>query len=238
MRRKIVVPLPLVSQAATTTTSVAIAHGRLSVRLGSDSGSRARDALALQRLIGNRAVTTTVASMNDRPGVGLGECSTPELTCTARADREHSKNIQVGAPTRKRSKGGDVTYKATGTVTSQFKTNVVIDLATVPDGLSECASKKVAAMIKTKLKPHEEEHKRRFLTRDGKYSYVGPFTKKMSETSDDPATAQQTVAANLEAALDEEVAKRVERHDEYAIKGIDPFHVTTDISDCPECSSE
>jgi hypothetical protein len=166
------------------------------------------------------------------------EPAAPELTCTARAEREHSKHIQIGPPKKTRDREKNTIYKATGTVASSFKTNVVIDLATVADGLSECASKKVAALIKTKLKPHEEDHKARFLTKNAKHSYVGPFSKSISDTSDDPATAQTNVHDKLEAALDAEVAKRVERNDAYAIDAIDPFHVTTDISDCPECSEE
>lgn len=224
--------------SATPATAQAIAGGRLVLASGRDRGSRARDVVALQRLAGNRAVTATLERVADGSAVGLGTCGTPELTCTAKAEREHTKNISVGIPAKKRDRAGNTVYKATGTVTARFKTNVVIDLATVPDGLSDCAAKKVAAMIETKLKPHEEAHKARFLTTRPQHAYVGTFTKQLSETSDDPATAQSTVKDNLDLALDEEVTNRIDRNDRYAIDAIDPFHVTTDISDCPECQPE
>lgn len=238
MGRRLLTSRPVIVETARAVpAATAVAYGHLAIARTADRGSRERDATALQRLAGNRAVAAAIA-IGDDTATGQGTCSTPELTCTARAEREHSKNIQIGPPKKTRDRENNTIYKATGTVASRFKTNVLIDLATVPDGLSECASKKVATLIRTKLKPHEEDHKARFLTQNAKYSYVGPFSKSISDTSDDPATAQTNVHDQLEAALDVEVAKRIERNDDYAINAIDPFHVTTDISECPECSEE
>jgi hypothetical protein len=212
----------------------AIGRGVLSVR--ADGGSRAREAIALQGLAGNHAVSEAIAGRST--AVGFGTCSTPDLQCTAKASRAHSKNLQVGAPSQKKDENDNVTYTVKGTISSNFTTTVNINLAAVPAGLSECAAGKLRDLINTKLKPHEDDHKARFLTSDPKHNWVGPFSKSVTKEGDDGASVQAEVKSELDSALSDEVSAREIRNDDYAINAIDPFNVTADISDCPECSSD
>lgn len=135
----------------------AAARGILSI--SADGGSRAREAMALQRLAGNGAVRTLVEAGST---VGHGSCSTPSLQCTAKANRTYDNAVNPGATTKRRDGEGNTIYKGSATASATFKTDVEIHLATVPDGLSECASQKMRSLIANELKPHEEKHKRRF----------------------------------------------------------------------------
>jgi hypothetical protein len=227
-RRVVVAAAPSVSHPEVA------ARGVLSIR--SDGGSRARLALAQQVSAGNQAVVQAVARAHEVEG--HGECTAgPPLECSAKASRESQKALKIPVPTRKRDKAGNVTYKATGKATGTFTSTVSIDLASVPDGLSTCAAKKIKALIDGPLKNHELNHKRRFLTTDPKHAYNGTWKKAVTETGDDPDTVQSTIAARLESAFDEEAASRQQRNDDHAITAIDPFSVTADISKCPECAS-
>lgn len=202
----------------------------------SDGGSRVRSALAQQALAGNRAVVQAVAHAHEVEG--HGECTAgPPLECSAKASRRSKKALSIPAPTRKRDKEGNVTYKATGKATGTFTSTVSIDLASVPDGLSKCATKKIKALINGPLKKHENDHKRRFLTTDPEHAYNGTWTKAVTETGDDPDTVKSSIADQLNTAFEEEAASRQQRNDDYAISAIDPFSVTADISECPECAS-
>lgn len=202
-----------------------------------DRGSRVSTALALQRLAGNRAVA--LAATSSAEAIGFGSCTAgPDLECSAKADRRSSKKLSVPVPTKKKDREGNVTYKATGAVTGTFTTKVNISLASAPDGLSKCANKVIQGLINTKLKPHEDDHKRRFTTADPQHAYSGTWTAKVTETGDDPATVQSSIASQLETLFSDQASLRAERNDAYAIAAIDPFHVTADISACPECAAE
>lgn len=221
-----VTPAPSVSQPV-------VGRGALSIR--GDSGSRVRTALAQQASAGNRAVVQAVAYAHEVEG--HGECTAgPPIECSAKASRRSKKAVKIPAPKGKRDKDGNVTYKATGKVTGTFATTVSIDLASVPDGLSKCAAKKIKALINGPLKRHEYDHQRRFLTTDPEHAYNGTWTKAVTETGDDPDTVKSTIAAQLDTAFDEEAASRQQRNDDHAITAIDPFTVTADISGCPECA--
>ena len=204
----------------------------LQVRAG--RGSYA-DVLHLQRLAGNQAVVGEVVRLQQ--AVGYGSCSAPSVECTASASRDATKAINGKTPTSKPNKGGGVTYKGTATLTAQYTSSAVISLASPPSGLSDCATAKYKTMIKTKLHPHEEDHKRRFATADPKHSYNGSFAKTLTESGDSAEAVQSALDAKLAAAYDTETSDRVTRNDAFAITAIDPFSVSTDISDCPECKS-
>jgi hypothetical protein len=224
----------IIVASAPSVSHPAAARGVLSIR--SDGGSRARAALAQQALAGNRAVVQAVARAHEVEG--HGECTAgPPLECSAKASRRSKKALSIPAPTRKKDKEGNVTYKATGKATGTFASTVAIDLASVPDGLSKCATKKIKALINGPLKKHENDHKRRFLTTDPEHAYNGTWTKAVTETGDDPDTVKSSIADQLNTAFDDEAASRQQRNDDYAISAIDPFSVTADISACPECAS-
>jgi len=187
----------------------------------------------MQRLVGNKAVSQAILATPQV--VGHGTCSAgPPLSCSAAASRSFTKNLAFAAPVQKK-KAGSIFYEGQGTITASFTTSVTISLAKVPPGLSDCATAKLDELIKTKLEPHEKDHKKRFNTTDAKHSYNGSFSKTLKETGADAAALQASLETNLESALADEATKRQDRNNAYAIDAIDPFNVTADISDCPEC---
>ena len=211
-------------------------HGRPAVLQLKAGAGRIEDVLLLQRLAGNRAVTHEVLRLPDV--VGHATCGDlPELECSAKANRTSTKKIDVGIPAKKRDKEGNVTYHAKGTLAATFASTVAISLATAPSGLSPCATGKYQTLITNKLSPHEQDHKRRFLTADPKHAYNGAVKKSLKESGDDPASVQASIASNLSDAFDTELSERQTRNDAHAIDAIDPFRVTADISACPECNA-
>ena len=205
------------------------------VQLRAGAGS-IEDVLLLQRLAGNQAVTREVLQLPDV--VAFGACEDgPLLECSAKASRTSSKSLSIGPPAKKKDKEGNVTYNGKGSLTAQFASTVKISLATVPSGLSKCATGKYKALIKTKLSPHEQDHKKRFLTTDPQHSYNGLVQKTIKESGDDASSVMSSIKTQLNDAFDTELSDRQTRNDAYAIDAIDPFHVTADISDCPECKA-
>jgi len=221
-------------RGVTRIDSVAIGRGVLAIT--ADRGSRSREALALQRLAGNQAMQR--AMVDGGVAIGNGSCSTDELQCTARANRTYDSATNAGKTKKAKDAEGNVVYTGAATASATFRTTVDIHLAKVPEDASACVKKKLQTLIDKKLKPHELDHKQRFLTTSPKHSYVGSWSKKVTAASDDKATAESEAMAKAQTAIDDEAAKRTERNDDYAINAIDPFSVTADISDCPECQGE
>ena len=233
MRRRNSITGPSPSRSTSTGTSMRRQPAVLQLKAGA---GQIDDVLLLQRLAGNGAVTTEVLRLPDV--VGHATCDDlPELECSAKASRTSKKKIDVGAPAKKRDKEGNVTYHAKGTLTATFASTVNITLATPPDGLSPCATCKYQTLITKKLSPHEQDHKRRFLTADPKHAYNGTVKKSRTESGDDPGSVQASIDSHLSDAFDSEMADRQTRNDAHAIDAIDPFRVTADISSCPECKA-
>ena len=226
-----------VGSRTTSSSTTSGTRGRAAAVLQLKAGAgQIEDVLLLQRLAGNRAVTREVLHLPDV--VGHGSCGDlPELECSAKASRTSTKKIDVGPPTKKRDKEGNVTYNGKGTLAATFASTVAISLATPPSGLSTCATGKYQTLITKKLSPHEQDHKRRFLTADPKHAYNGAFKKSHKESGDDPASVQASIASHLGDVFDTELADRQARNDAHAIDAIDPFRVTADISACPECKA-
>ncbi len=226
------------SSLTTTRPPVVLLAGTPSPRSGllaatTDAAGRAREALAVQATAGNRAVQRAIVDAG--VAVGYGTCSTPDLACSAKANRSFDSGVNPGTTKKSKDNDGNVVYVATATASAAFKTAVEIHLAQVPDGLSACAAGKLKRLVDTKLAAHEQDHKRRFLTTDPAHSYIGRWSKKVTAASDDRATAESEAMAKGQTALDDEAAAREQRNDAYAIDAIDPFSVSADISDCPEC---
>lgn len=220
--------------------SVSTAHHdpRLVAQFGGRGGgiNGAARMLALQRLAGNAAVQRAITVYREAES---GSCSAgPELQCTAKVSRKHTRPITVSKPKKIKNDDGSTSYTATGKLAGTFTATVNITLATVPGGLSKCATKKMKALIKNDLEPHEQEHKRRFLTKDPAHSYVGKMNESLTETGDDPAALQASIMEQLKSKFDSELAERETRNQQYAVDDIDPFVVTADISDCPECQPQ
>ena len=225
---------PAPAQSTRSTSVLATKTTTASARIMLGGGRATPDGvLALQRLAGNKAVEHAISAA--REVVGHGSCDAGgDFECTAAATRTPSKSMTVST-TPKKQKDGTYIHKGSGTLTSTFKTSVSISLAQAPSGLSKCATDKFNALIKNKLNPHEQDHKRRFTTTDPKHAYNGTFTKTLKETGDDPSSVESSIKGKLESEHDTEVSKRETRNDKHAIDAIDPFKVSVDISDCPEC---
>ncbi len=83
-----------------------------------------------------------------------GSCSAgPDLQCTAKVSRKHSRPITVSKPKKIKSEDGSTSYTATGKLAGTFTATVNITLAKVPAGLSKCATKKMKALIRTTWSP-------------------------------------------------------------------------------------
>lgn len=98
---------------------------------------------------------------------------------------------------------------SSGTVISTFKSQPVITLPDVPDGLSKCEAKAVRKFINGTLKKHEQQHKKAFQTYDGVIKTPYEFTGCKSELGSlvqsihDGIDAQRSTDANaLSDALD------------------------------------
>lgn len=103
------------------------------------------------------------------------------------------------APKKIKTEDGSINYTATGKLAGSFTASVTITLAKVPPGLSKCAAGKMKTLINSKLKPHEEEHKRRFMTTTGPaHSYVGKMNESLTDTGDDPAALQASIVERLD----------------------------------------
>jgi Domain of unknown function (DUF4157) len=96
-----------------------------------------------------------------------------------------------------------------GAVISSFKSNPVITLPDVPDGLSKCEAKAVRTFINGTLKRHEQQHKAAFKTYDGTvrtpYSFSGCRAEldSLVQSIHDGIDAQRSTDANaLSDALD------------------------------------
>ncbi len=225
--------VPATGRRSSAASRLTAAPPALQVRAGQGS---VEDVLLLQRLAGNSAVTRELVRLPE--AIGFGSCDdTPELECSAKASRSFTKSIQVPAPSKKKDAEGTITYNGKGTASAQFTTAVKISLATVPTGLSKCAAGKYKTLIASKLSPHEQDHKKRFTTTLPAHSYNGAYKNAIKESGDDQAAVQASIKSKLDDALAAEVTKREERNDAYAITAIDPFHVTADISACPECKT-
>lgn len=213
----------------------AVVVGRGVLLVGADRGSRARHALTMQSLAGNAAVQRALVESSVE---GHATCSTPELACSAKANRSYDSGTSPGSTKKSRDGEGNTVYTSTATGFATFKTTVDIHLATVPGGLSECATRKLQHLIDTKLSPHEQDHKTRFLTALPAHRYVGKWSEKVKATASDQATAEADAMAKAQTAIDDQATTRTEQNDKYAIEAIDPFSVTADISECDECKED
>jgi hypothetical protein len=129
----------------------------------------------------------------------------------------------------------DGSWEATGTLVANFTANPTIQVPPLPRGLSRCARQKVKELIETELMPHEREHRARFLSTDPQNAYVGKVTETVTGTGSTARAARQDALQQGQARFQTILAERRARNRQFAIDDIDPFSVTADISDCPEC---
>ena len=143
------------------------------VLLRGDASVRAKHVAALQRLVGNRWVSqfleplsreqtpATAVAYGSIGGLHGRTESTPDGGKRAITDLKTSVATSCSCPVAQKC------LEATATAVVTFTTSVTITMPPMPSGLNACERAKVEAFFKNVLRPHEEEHKRRFKTYEG-----------------------------------------------------------------------
>lgn len=90
-------------------------------------------------------------------------------------------------------------------------------------------------LLDAELMPHEKEHKARFLSTDPQNAYVGTVTETLTGSGSTAQAAQRDALQQCRDRFEIIRAERAARNRQYAIDELDPFSITADISDCPEC---
>lgn len=156
--------------------------------------------------------------------------SVGEVTCSAHATFNY--------PTRsspKITRETDGTVAAKGKLTMTFATPPVsIKMASPPPGLSACEKKLYQETLENQLKPHEQEHKRRYQVSQDEEptnSYRGTHTEEIDDTG---ATAAE-LGQRWKDLTDAEFQSRMSRSQSFATE-IDPFNQMVDTSECESAS--
>lgn len=130
----------------------------------SAKGVVAERMLELQRLAGNRAVTQLIAQGNGAAGAlrlhGLTTGTFDGGTGTVSGIR-HRRATDCDCPDE------SPCLRLTGTLTIRYGVDVDIQMPEVPAGLTECQQRRVRDFLRNVLRPHENEHARRFRTYNG-----------------------------------------------------------------------
>ena len=109
----------------------------------------------------------------------------------------------------------------TGTLVSNYRVAVTINMPGVPSGLTRCEARHVQGFLNGVLLPHERDHKQRFETYDGQTR--NPLDLNGCSTAD--------LTSQIQAIHDAEDGPRQAAAN--ALSGaIDPFTRTVDCSDC------
>lgn len=98
----------------------------------------------------------------------------------------------------------------TGTLVTDYSVSVTINMPAMPDGLTACEQGKVQAWLNSVLKPHEEDHRKRFMTYNGQTKNpvdvtgcgLGDITKKVQAITDAEEPPRQANAQTLSDAID------------------------------------
>jgi hypothetical protein len=176
---------------------------------------RARLMLDLQRTIGNAAASQLVTQpAQSSPTVHHGG---PSVSLHGDTTAEYDGGISKWAP-RSMKRAKDCTdcpednpcLHAVGTFKVTYNAKVTIKMPEVPDGLSECQQRRVRAFLRDVLRPHENEHARRFRTYNGTTTHPIDFTgcgtaalqDHLQEIHDTEEAQRHSDAEALSAAID------------------------------------
>jgi hypothetical protein len=206
------------------------------VLLRGGTGMRAGQVVALQRAVGNRQVAQLLANLTAAPesprrspdvAVGYGAMSglhgrtegTFDGGKKAIADLKTAPATGCDCPPRQ------ACLTATATLVVTYKVAVTISMPPMPGGLTACKQKRVAAFLAGVLRPHEQEHKRRFETYNG-------VTRR-------PVEARGCGRSGVKTEIDNEAEKM---HDQESTSredaarklsdAIDPFFRVVDFEGC------
>jgi len=201
----------------------------------------------LQRLAGNRAVAGLIAtwSTSETAGPTVGTAR----VAPSMAANGHTGGIVLHGETTGTYDGGTSAVtgrrvrrvkdcdcpdeapclRATGTLRIRYRVDVQITMPDVPGGLSECQERRVRTFLRTVLRPHEEDHRRRMRTYNGTTRHAFDLTACGSEA----LTA--AVQEHLQAHHDQEAAERQQTAQDLS-DAIDPFTRPIDL-DCEDAGN-
>ena len=181
--------------------------------LRGDAASRASILLWLQATAGNRAAARAVASA---AGNGAGA----SITLHGQTDAEYDGGTSavVGQKVRRATgcecPADEPCLRAVGTLVIRYRANVTIRMPDLPDGLSACQQRRVRQFLRNVLRPHEDDHARRFHTYDrttrrpfavlgcGREALQADTQQRLQEMHDDEAAARADAADRLSAQID------------------------------------
>jgi hypothetical protein len=201
------------------------------VLLRGDASVRAKHVAALQRLVGNRWVSqfleplsreqtpATAVAYGSIGGLHGRTESTPDGGKRAITDLKTSVATSCSCPVAQKC------LEATATAVVTFTTSVTITMPPMPSGLNACERARVEAFFKNVLRPHEEEHKRRFKTYEG--TVRQPIQTRgcgLTEVKNDLDSKAQEIQDKEHTARDDAARKLSD--------AIDPFFRVVDTDDC------
>jgi hypothetical protein len=125
---------------------------------------------------------------------------------------------------------GQQCMNAVGNLVVTYKVGVTIKMPPMPRGLSKCKQNRVAAFFKNELRPHEEDHKRRFET------YNGTTQRPIEARGCGKDGAKSALDTKAQEMLDDESAKREDAARKKSAD-IDPFVRVVDFEGCDEPTS-
>jgi hypothetical protein len=207
------------------------------VLLRGDSGARALHLAAMQRLAGNAAVSRLLEVVSSgqaigpthRPATAVAYGGLSGLHGRTESSPDGGKRSVQDLKTTQVSgcdcPAGQKCLSATATAVVVYKTTVTIQMPSMPGGLSKCEEGKVRAFFTNVLRPHEEEHKRRFKT------YEGTVKRPIQAQGCGLDAVKNDLDSKAQAIQDSEHAVR-ERAAKDLSGAIDPFFRVVDFDDC------
>jgi len=214
------------------------------VLLRGEASVRAKHVAALQRLVGkvvdasaHRRVSQLLEPRSRERAIGPS--STPATAVAygsigglhgrTESNPDGGKraiaNLKTSVATGCSCPVGQKCLEATATAVVTFTTSVTITMPPMPSGLNACERAKVEAFFKNVLRPHEEEHKRRFKTYEG--TVRQPIQTRgcgLTEVKNDLDSKAQEIQDKEHTARDDAARKLSD--------AIDPFFRVVDTDDC------
>jgi hypothetical protein len=204
--------------------------------LRADALTRATYLATLQRSVGNRQVVQLLDALAilkrtppSAPGVAAGHGGGGGFHGRTEGEFDRGKkklqDVKVSRATGCNCPADQPCMNATATMLVTYKVKVKINMPSIPGGLSTCKRQRVAAFFKNELRPHEEEHKRRF------ESYNGTTRRAISAKGCGRGAAKSALEDEADRLHGEEAADR-ESAAKQKSAAIDPFFRVVDYEGC------